>query len=111
MTDREMMGLHAEILSLRDRLGISYKDASHRLYMTEWKKLKNDERTHKAFSILTGHTRDALVSFQTRLGELGGLQEQSTGMDDDADVNANADADVDNADADDTLSHRVRCAA
>ncbi|KAF8799523.1 hypothetical protein BYT27DRAFT_7120466, partial [Phlegmacium glaucopus] len=29
LTDRECLGLHAEIKSLQERLGISYKDASH----------------------------------------------------------------------------------
>jgi hypothetical protein len=85
---REMMGLHAEIVSLRETLGISYKDASHRLYMTEWAKLKTDERTHKAFEVLRGRTRDALVSFQTRLGQLGGNS---------AVVSESADADADAA--------------
>jgi len=34
------MGLHAEILALRDKLGITYKDASHRLYMTAFEKVR-----------------------------------------------------------------------
>jgi hypothetical protein len=91
MTDREMMGLHAEIISLCDRLSISYKDASHQLYMTKWEKLKNDDRTHKAFSSLTTRTRDAILTLQTRLDQLGADQGQSL-MHRDADADADADA-------------------
>jgi hypothetical protein len=65
------MSVHAEVLALRERLGISYKDASHRLYMTECEKLKTDEKTQKAFSILKDRTREALVSFQKRLVQIG----------------------------------------
>ena len=46
------MGLHAEIMSLRDTLGLSYKDASHQLCMAEWEKLKMDDRTQKAFVLM-----------------------------------------------------------
>ena len=65
------MGLHAKVMSLCETLGISYKDACHRLYMAECDKLKTDDRTQKAFSILTQCTRMALSSFQERLGQLG----------------------------------------
>jgi hypothetical protein len=88
MTDRELMGLHAEIMSLRDTLGISYKDASHRLYMTEWEKLKTDERTHKAFSVLSERTRDALTNFQFRLKQLASPPEKSITAEEDADADA-----------------------
>ena len=71
MTNRELLGLHAEVLSLRETLGISYKDAIHRLYMTEWEKLKTNDCTHKVFSTLTERTRDALTGFQVTLAELG----------------------------------------
>ncbi|KAF8812718.1 hypothetical protein BYT27DRAFT_7207558 [Phlegmacium glaucopus] len=49
LTDRECLGLHAEIKSLQERLGISYKDASHRLYMSELEKLKAEKDASKAF--------------------------------------------------------------
>lgn len=64
------MGLHAEIMSLRETLGISYKDASHRLYLAECEKLKTEERAKKALSILTMRTSDALYGFQTMLDHL-----------------------------------------
>ena len=36
MTAREIMMLHADIMSLQELLSISYKDASHWLYMSKW---------------------------------------------------------------------------
>ena len=53
MTAREMMTLHADVMSLRDSLSILYKDASHRRYMNEFEKLKIDDKTVKAFSCMT----------------------------------------------------------
>jgi hypothetical protein len=85
MTDRKMMGLHAEILALRDTLGISYKDACHRLYMTECEKLKKDERMQKTFLNLRRQAGGALGAFQKRLVQLGGQEVQSS-------INADADA-------------------
>jgi hypothetical protein len=74
------MGLHAEVLALRNTLGISYKDACHRLYMTQWEKLKTDERTKKAFSTLKSRTQNAIVHFQVKFGQVG-LQEASARQD------------------------------
>ena len=71
MTDRKLLGLHAKIMSLRETLGISYKDASHRLYMAEWEKLKTDARTQKAFNLLTTRTKKTIEKLQTSLGQLG----------------------------------------
>lgn len=65
-----MMGLHADIMTLRDTLGISYKDASHRLYMAEWEKLKIDDRLHKAYQLLNKRTHDAVVNLQEKFQEL-----------------------------------------
>ena len=39
LSDREYLLLHAEIKALQRSLGISYKDAAHRLYMAEIAKL------------------------------------------------------------------------
>lgn len=38
------------MIALQDRLGISYKDAAHRLYMAEVERMKVDEKMHKAFT-------------------------------------------------------------
>uniref|UniRef100_A0A8H7XV60 Uncharacterized protein n=1 Tax=Psilocybe cubensis TaxID=181762 RepID=A0A8H7XV60_PSICU len=40
LTDQERLSLHAEVLSLQKRLGISYKDAAHRLYLAEVEKIQ-----------------------------------------------------------------------
>jgi len=74
------MGLHAEILALCDTLGILYKDAAHRLYMTEWEKLKMDERSQKTFMNVRRRAGQALIAFRTKLGQLGS-QEGSLGAD------------------------------
>ena len=44
--------LHAEVLALQETLGISYKDASHRLYLAELEKLKVADEKYKAFKNL-----------------------------------------------------------
>lgn len=84
------MGLHAEIMSLRDTLGLSYKDASHRLYMAEWEKLKTDDRTQKAFALMATRARAAVGNFQTRLDQLGAQATPPSVM-----QNAHADPDPD----------------
>jgi hypothetical protein len=43
-SDREALELHAEILALQSRLGISYKDAAHRLYSAEMAKLAAEQQ-------------------------------------------------------------------
>ncbi|KAF8811076.1 hypothetical protein BYT27DRAFT_7018481, partial [Phlegmacium glaucopus] len=48
-SDWERLSAHAEVLALQERLGISYKNASHRLYMAELERLKSDEKMHTAF--------------------------------------------------------------
>ncbi|KAF8809687.1 hypothetical protein BYT27DRAFT_7254402 [Phlegmacium glaucopus] len=59
-SDWERLSAHAEVLALQERLGISYKDASHRLYMAELERLKSDEKMHKAFANLQVLTEQAL---------------------------------------------------
>jgi len=44
--------LHAEVLALQETLGISYKDASHCLYLAELEKLKVANEKYKAFKNL-----------------------------------------------------------
>jgi hypothetical protein len=59
-----LLGLHAEVKALQQRLGISYKDASHRLYMTEIEKLKANEKIHKITATVKGKTQKALQLFE-----------------------------------------------
>ena len=85
------MGLHAEVMFLCETLGISYKDSCHRLYMAECDKLKTDDRTQKAFSILIQCMCMALGSFQEWLGQ---LRQQGNPMSHTDNMDADADADV-----------------
>ncbi|KAF8964538.1 hypothetical protein BDZ97DRAFT_1757877 [Flammula alnicola] len=64
---RELLASHAEVKALQEQLGLSYKDASHRLYMSTWEKVKADEETKKFFAILSERTKNSLEIFQTRL--------------------------------------------
>ena len=42
---------------MQERLGISYKDAAHRLYMAELEKVKRDQKIFKAFASLEDSTK------------------------------------------------------
>ncbi|KAF8800760.1 hypothetical protein BYT27DRAFT_7116735 [Phlegmacium glaucopus] len=70
LTDRECLGLHAEIKSLQERLGISYKDASHWLYMSELEKLKAEKDASKAFCNLKLQTDGAVKMFNEMAAKL-----------------------------------------
>ena len=74
------MEVHAEVIALQEMLSTLYKDASYWLYMAECEKLKTDEKTQKAFSIVKKRTWGALIGFQRRLvqieGELGPLADE-----------------------------------
>ncbi|KAF8958982.1 hypothetical protein BDZ97DRAFT_1923293 [Flammula alnicola] len=70
LTDRELLAAHAEVKALQEQLGLSYKDASHRLYMSTWEKVKADEETKKFFTILSERTKNSLETFQTRLSDI-----------------------------------------
>jgi hypothetical protein len=52
LTGRELMGVQAEILDLRERLGISYKDAAHRLYMAELERVKKADSAARGAAAL-----------------------------------------------------------
>lgn len=44
--------LHAEVEALQKTFGISYKDAAHRLFMTEIERVKKADSAAKGFSAL-----------------------------------------------------------
>lgn len=50
LTARERLAAHAEVIALQKQLGISYKDASHRLYMAEVERLKVIDAECKAWA-------------------------------------------------------------
>jgi hypothetical protein len=44
------LALHAEIKALQEQLGLSYKDAAHRLYHSEVQKLRVEDEACKTLS-------------------------------------------------------------
>ena len=49
-SDREALNLHAEVKALQARLGLSYKDAAHRLYFGEVERLKAEKQADAAMT-------------------------------------------------------------
>jgi hypothetical protein len=72
LTHRELLNLHAEIKAMQARLGISYKDASHRLYLAEWERIKVEDNAYKAFLALKEETAAAIKTFEQRLFDIEG---------------------------------------
>jgi hypothetical protein len=66
LTDRELLGCHAEVKALQNQLGTSYKDASHRLYMAEVEKLEQQDITLKTYATLKKRMERNLRSFESR---------------------------------------------
>jgi hypothetical protein len=64
------MSAHAKVLGLQERLGISYKDACHCLYMGEVGKLKAEEKMHKAIANVQISTQQALERAYKSIMEL-----------------------------------------
>lgn len=52
--------MHAEVETLRQRLGISYKDACHRLYYQHQEAVKNIEKNAKAWRDMEMSLNDSL---------------------------------------------------
>ena len=52
--------LHAEVRALQDTLGISYKDAVHRLFMAEIERVKKADSAAKGFSALRDQIRNTI---------------------------------------------------
>ena len=58
------------MIALQDRLGISYKDAAHRLYMAEVERMKVDEKMYKAFTNAQISSQQALERAYNSIREL-----------------------------------------
>ena len=70
-SNRESLILHAEIKALQSYLGISYKDAAHRLYMKEVDKLKNKRLTEKNCRKIRDHIDNTISSdLEAPIGEI-----------------------------------------
>jgi hypothetical protein len=62
LTDREILELHAEVKALQDRLGISYKDAAHRLYMAETQKLGAEKTTEHSLASIRDRIDKTIIN-------------------------------------------------
>ena len=58
------------VKALQKQLGISYKDASHRLYMAEVEKLEQQELTLKRLASLKERMEKSLSLFKSRVAEI-----------------------------------------
>lgn len=61
LCERERLTLHIEVEALVHRLGISYKDAAHRLFLAEMEKMKTEERTAKSYANLRARIEESLA--------------------------------------------------
>lgn len=68
LSEHEVLTLHAEVLALQEKLGISYKDASHRLYTAEIEKLALADAHHKAVSNLNARIKGYLEEINEHFG-------------------------------------------
>lgn len=59
-SQRELHMLHAEVKALQATLGISYKDAAHRLFMAETERVMKADSAAKAFSALRTKLKDTI---------------------------------------------------
>ena len=59
-SQRELHFLHAEVKAMQATLGISYKDAVHRLFMAEAERVKKADSAAKAFSALRRKIEDTI---------------------------------------------------
>lgn len=62
LCDREILKLHAEVLALQASLGLSYKDAAHRLYMAEVSKIDTDKHAEYAMSAIREKIDSTIVN-------------------------------------------------
>lgn len=60
-SQRELHMLHAEVKALQETLGISYKDAAHRLFMTEVERVKKADSAAKAYSAVRMQIQDTVM--------------------------------------------------
>jgi hypothetical protein len=54
LTERELLNAHAEVTALQERYGLSYKDASHRLYHSEIAKVLVLEHARESVADIHG---------------------------------------------------------
>lgn len=67
LTDRELLNCHAAVKALQTQFGISYKDASHRLFLAEVEKLEHQTSTLRTYADLKERMEASIQSFERRL--------------------------------------------
>jgi len=70
LSKREMHALHVEVTAMQDRLGISYKDAAHRLYMAEIEKLKVLNHAHKVHTDAREWADESLIELEDLINHI-----------------------------------------
>ena len=65
---------HSEDLVLQERLGISYKDAAHRLYMAKLERVKRDKMMYKAFTSLEKSMKKTLEMAFKSISNIDGTE-------------------------------------
>ncbi|KAF8233652.1 hypothetical protein L208DRAFT_1265874, partial [Tricholoma matsutake] len=70
LTDRELLGCHAEVKALQNKLGTSYKDASHCLYMAEVEMLEQQDIMLCIYATLKKRVECDMTSFKQRLSNI-----------------------------------------
>ncbi|KIM38786.1 hypothetical protein M413DRAFT_12460 [Hebeloma cylindrosporum] len=73
LSDQENFNHHAEVLALQERLEISYKDASHHLYLAEVEKLKVADAKHQAFKGLNVCIKDYIQGVNLQFSNPGNV--------------------------------------
>jgi hypothetical protein len=61
-SERERHLLHAEVKALQDTLGISYKDAAHRLFLAEVERVKKADSATKSFAAIRRSLQSLVTS-------------------------------------------------
>ena len=60
-SDREALNLHAEVKAMQARLGLSYKDAAHRLYMAEVEKMQAEKHAELAITSIRNRIDKTII--------------------------------------------------
>jgi hypothetical protein len=61
-SERERHLLHAEVKALQATLGISYKDAAHRLFLAEVERVKKADSAEKSFAAIRRSLQSLVTS-------------------------------------------------
>jgi hypothetical protein len=71
------LNLHSEVKALQATLGISYKDAAHRLYMASVEKMTIEKNTKESLTNLRVKTEDTLKVIYPRIDDIDkGIKEE-----------------------------------